>query len=291
MTVHVGDLVGGTGARIAASTVTLFREEYMRVWDPNSLEADVELLKHRLMPRSVNPGDEAWLMQRWGLKSVNIGLWSEATHKHCAMAPAPPLETVRKATAIHQALRLCNYTSDEIDACPKAYKTTKAWGRVLHEAGVGNLVTMSPVPDCPTARAPAARRLTCGFCYPPCTTPPRTASRRCCAKAMRSGRTTHWSRMATRPNGPSTSRRSMSASSRVSSAKSLHLTGLLYWRVDLWTSDPWTDVQTYRANGNDYPGEGMLVYPGKPVGVTGVVPSMRLKWLRDGVKDYEYIEI
>jgi hypothetical protein len=35
----------------------------------------------------------------------------------------------------------------------------------------------------------------------------------------------------------------------------------------------------------------MLVYPGEQVGVKGVVASMRLKWLRDGVEDYEYIQI
>ncbi len=41
----------------------------------------------------------------------------------------------------------------------------------------------------------------------------------------------------------------------------------------------------------NYPGEGMLVYPGQPVGVKGVVASMRLKWLRDGVEDYDYVQI
>ena len=35
----------------------------------------------------------------------------------------------------------------------------------------------------------------------------------------------------------------------------------------------------------------MLFYPGQQVGVAGVVPSMRLKWLREGVEDYEYVEI
>jgi len=35
----------------------------------------------------------------------------------------------------------------------------------------------------------------------------------------------------------------------------------------------------------------MLVYPGQQVGVQGVVASMRLKWVRDGVEDYEYMEI
>ncbi|MBV9266503.1 MAG: DUF4091 domain-containing protein, partial [Acidobacteriaceae bacterium] len=39
------------------------------------------------------------------------------------------------------------------------------------------------------------------------------------------------------------------------------------------------------------PGEGMLVYPGKQVGEEGVVASMRLKWIRDGVEDYEYMQL
>ena len=75
-------------------------------------------------------------------------------------------------------------------------------------------------------------------------------------------------------------------------SQSLNLTGLLYWRVDKWPSDPWNNVNnagTYSSA--NYPGEGMLVYPGQQVGVKGVVASMRLKWLRDGVEDYDYVQI
>ena len=74
--------------------------------------------------------------------------------------------------------------------------------------------------------------------------------------------------------------------------QSLNLTGLLYWRIDRFPSDPWNNVNnsgTYSSA--NYPGEGMLVYPGQQVGVPGVVASMRLKWLRDGVEDYEYVQI
>jgi hypothetical protein len=75
-------------------------------------------------------------------------------------------------------------------------------------------------------------------------------------------------------------------------SQSLHITGLLYWRVDRWGSDPWNNVNNKGTfSGANYPGEGMLVYPGQPVGVKGVVASMRLKWLRDGVEDYDYVEI
>jgi hypothetical protein len=75
-------------------------------------------------------------------------------------------------------------------------------------------------------------------------------------------------------------------------SQSLNLSGLLYWRVDKWPSDPWNNVNnagTYSSA--NYPGEGMLVYPGQQVGVPGVVASMRLKWLRDGVEDYDYVQI
>ena len=71
-------------------------------------------------------------------------------------------------------------------------------------------------------------------------------------------------------------------------SQSLRLSGLLYWRADLWSSDPWSNVEAYRPS---YPGEGMLVYPGEEVGVPGVVGSMRLKWIRDGVEDFDYLQI
>jgi uncharacterized protein (TIGR03437 family) len=75
-------------------------------------------------------------------------------------------------------------------------------------------------------------------------------------------------------------------------SQSLNLTGLLYWRVDNWSSDPWNQVNnTGTYSSNNYPGEGLLVYPGYQVGIDGVAPSMRLKWLRDGIEDYEYVQI
>src|SRR6185312_10598712 len=75
-------------------------------------------------------------------------------------------------------------------------------------------------------------------------------------------------------------------------SQSLNLTGILYWRVDYWGSDPWYWVNnTGQFSGNNYPGEGQLVYPGADVGIAGVAPSMRLKWLRDGSEDYDYIQL
>jgi hypothetical protein len=70
----------------------------------------------------------------------------------------------------------------------------------------------------------------------------------------------------------------------------LGLTGILYWAADHWTKNPWADV-SYSTDGLNYPGEGMLTYPGSYVGVSSIVPSIRLKWIRDGVEDYEYVQM
>ena len=50
-------------------------------------------------------------------------------------------------------------------------------------------------------------------------------------------------------------------------------------------------MDTYPTDGDHYPGEGMLVYPGEDAGVQGTLPSLRLMWIREGVEDYEYIEL
>ena len=70
--------------------------------------------------------------------------------------------------------------------------------------------------------------------------------------------------------------------------------GLLYWGgMSYWqqTTDPWTDAWTYGRPDGVYNGEGTIVYPGRDVGYDGIVPSLRLKALRDSIEDYEYMAI
>ncbi len=74
-------------------------------------------------------------------------------------------------------------------------------------------------------------------------------------------------------------------------SQSLGIDGLLYWRVDDWTDRPWESVSQLYNQGEWFAGEGILVYPGRDVGINGIVPSMRLKWIRDGIDDYDYIEL
>jgi len=78
--------------------------------------------------------------------------------------------------------------------------------------------------------------------------------------------------------------------------------GLLYWGgMSCWrqSDDPWTQAPFYTGNGLPqqgnkgivFQGEGSLVYPARPVGYDGIVPTIRLKALRDAIEDYEYLAI
>ena len=78
--------------------------------------------------------------------------------------------------------------------------------------------------------------------------------------------------------------------------------GLLYWGgMSYWhqTDDPWVVAPYYTGNGRPqegekgiaFYGEGSLVYPAHDVGYDGVVPTIRLKALRDSIQDYEYLTI
>lgn len=78
--------------------------------------------------------------------------------------------------------------------------------------------------------------------------------------------------------------------------------GLLYWGgMSYWheTEDPWTHAPIYTGNGAlqqggkglVFNGEGSLVYPARAAGYDGIVPSIRLKALRNSIQDYEYLAI
>jgi hypothetical protein len=69
--------------------------------------------------------------------------------------------------------------------------------------------------------------------------------------------------------------------------------GELYYSVDeafFRKADPWKDVNVYSGNG-----DGTLFYPGRPqvIGGTQQIPieSIRLKLIREGLEDYEYLAL
>lgn len=251
-------------------------------------QPDAELLRHRLMPMSVSPSNEARFADTLGLNATNAGFWSGADMKKGTMKPAPAAGECQAAAARHRKdLLLYNYTADEIGHNAALYPGLKQWARRLHQAGIKNLVTMSPTPelyDDGSGRSAVDIWVMLPKMY--------DESRSEVAQVLRKGDSI-WSYNALSQDSysPKWLLHYAPINYRLQPGfinYSLGFTGLLYWRADYWSADPWQDVSRWRG----YPGEGMLVYPAAAVGLAGqVVPSMRLKYLRDGVDDYDYLAL
>src|SRR5947207_7154939 len=68
------------------------------------------------------------------------------------------------------------------------------------------------------------------------------------------------------------------------------VSGILYFQTTLHLSNAWSSVYDFGGNG-----DGTLLYPGKPSIIGGItdipVASIRLKMIRDGFEDYEYMKL
>ncbi len=76
------------------------------------------------------------------------------------------------------------------------------------------------------------------------------------------------------------------------------VTGLGYWETFMWFpgADVWNDAASFKSQDADqtvFNGDGLLVYPGyrTTVGFDGPVASLRLKWIRESVEDYMYLDL
>ena len=74
------------------------------------------------------------------------------------------------------------------------------------------------------------------------------------------------------------------------------ITGLTYWDVVHFEKDidPWRDAGSFLAsNGSTFNGDGFFIYPATKYrhGTNQPVASMRLKWLRESMEDYDYLSL
>jgi Domain of unknown function (DUF4091) len=258
-----------------------------------TLEAQQELLRNKISP-SATPAVQMPLMKGRGLNATDTGPFSGADVGNCKMSPAPDVNQFRlRAQNQQPGVLLYDYSADEIGHCSNLYPTIRQWGYNMHQAGINNLVSMSPTPALYSDGSETGRSAVDIWVLLPVM---YNNAKGEVAHVLKKGDTV-WSynTLVQDAYSPKWEIDFDPVDFRIQPgfiSQSLNMTGLLYWRIDRWPSDPWNNVNNTGAfSSANYPGEGMLVYPGQPVGVPGVVASMRLKWLRDGVEDYDYAEI
>jgi hypothetical protein len=252
-----------------------------------------ELLRHRLMPKDVAPADEAELVARFGLNIASFPCWGGWNPKTNAPFSA---DDYRNEAAKHtQGLPLICYPADEISGATERYAQVKQWAFAMHQAGIKNLITMQPDPalyddGSGTGRSAVDIWVMLPFQYD-------QAADRVRDVQAKGDEVWSYNTLVQDNYSPKWHIDFAPINFRIQPgfiSQSLHLSGLLYWRID-WAaradgqpSDPWRD-----GYGMFYPGDGRMTYPGDEVGLTGggVAPSMRLKWLRDGVDDFDYVDL
>jgi len=253
------------------------------------------LLEHKIMPTDVAAAEAGEFMDRFGLSTAALRVPGGANRKQCTMTTPPAATDIAKYAARFPAnLDLYIYPADEIDRCPNIFETVREWARTAHAADVRVklLLTVTPTPVLLDDGGGSGRSAVDMWVLLPIMYDKAPAQ---VVQAMRKGDEI-WSYTALVQDSysPKWQIDFDPINYRIQPgfiSASLGLKGLLYWRVDLWSDHPWTEVGGYSTGRSVYPGEGMLVYPGADISYAGVVPSMRLKYIREGIEDYEYVQL
>ena len=228
-----------------------------------------------------------------GLNTSNLGYWSGGNNSTCSMSSPPSASTLSSAASSRSAsgVLLYNYSADEISQCGNfgsLASSVKQWARALHSAGVKQLVTAAPATSMFSDGA-GGNGVDIWVELPEMYQSNPALSRQARRQGMKLWSYNDMNQDSYSPKWEIDFPPINYAIQPGFINQAVGMKGLLYWKVDGWTSDPWHNVDTYQGA---YPGEGMLVYPGGQVGLPGgAVPSMRLKYLRDGVNDFDYIQI
>ncbi len=256
----------------------------------------IELLKCKLMPTTFDPADQSLFIDQWGLDSVNLGFWSGAYYGHCEMDPPPTVAQVTQAvTQFDPSLLIYDYSADEISDCSNLTDDVLLWAKRLHKGGSNQLIVAIPDPalfDDGSGRSAVDIWSVLPIQY--------LENKEVIGDAISRGQQV-WMYSAlfqTEGNVPVWEIDFEPVNFRIPGLinQSTDLNGFLYWSVDYGIYSGlgrqiWKTGYSYKIDEYAFPGEGNLFYPGEQAGTTAFCPSMRLKWLRDGVEDYEYVEL
>ena len=286
---------------------------------PNGLET--ELVRNKLMPDNASLAMEGNDIREYGLNTYDMSFFENVSFGACtgdALTPKPPsLKDLQEAVDAQQESNpgpyLADYTADPESSCTNEafYKSVIAWAQVLHRAsvegqsGVDNIVSQQPVAALFTDGLGTGRSavdvwtmLPMNFDLAQLT---KTNGLPNVTYVQRKGdKVWSYNDLVQDAYSPKWELDFLPINYRIQVgflSQSLGLKGVNYWNVVNWDppsgSNAWTSAASggFDQIGSYFPDEGILVYPGAQAGLLGVAPSMRLKYLRDGVQDYEYIEL
>jgi hypothetical protein len=244
------------------------------------------ILRHRISLRYVQIADVPSGIANFGMNRT--ALWGYAPSDGCGSVSTPPTLAQFRATAAQYppGLALDVYPADEISGCTSAYPLIKQWAQNAHAVGAKVVTTMIPDPALYDDGSGTGQPAVDFWVLLP----------------------NQWRNFSGVPGAiwsyntevqdsysPKWEIDFLPINFRIHAGflnQTQGATGLLYWAVDYWQnpSTVWDNPVVSNIYGN-FPGDGILIYPGTQVGTQAPAPSMRLKWLRDGIQDYEYIEM
>jgi hypothetical protein len=251
------------------------------------------LLKHHLMPFLIDADRAVYLRDKLGLNITGLPFFGDVNKKTCTMNPAPRVQQIRAAVARYpKDIETYEYAADEIDICPSMFPALKKWSRNVHEAGSKMLVTVEPTRELMSDGGRSGRSAVDIWVLLP---KMYDESRMFVQQVLKKGdQVWSYNALVQDSYSPKWEIDFDPINYRIQPgflSQSLDLTGLLYSEVDMWNSDPWVKAPALEDSGFHFPGEDMLVYPGAPAGSEDPLPSMRLKWLRKGIEDYESVQM
>ncbi len=267
-----------------------------RVFYADQKQNQEMLLRHKIMPVSVDPRYERQFMQEYGLSISRIEYFQHASYGNCKQPPAPSVADLLSLKAKHQpGLPLYLHLADEVSECPNIFPILKQWSQNGRRAGLLPLLTAVPLPELRDDGSGSGHSAADIWVLLPKQFVSNAAD---VAAVLKKGdRIWSYTALVQDAFSPKWEIDFRPINYRIFGFlnQSTGATGLLYWSVNSWvigpTNDPWNNI-TYIENGKPTPpGEGWLVYPGAEVGSEAFVPSMRLKWIRKSVEDFEYVEI
>jgi hypothetical protein len=262
-------------------------DSFFDVWEDRGIEAQTLLLQHKLMSsQRIKYPNQPAAFEKLGVKSVRLPFWSGANYQTCKMDSPPSVAELKTAAAEYpypSNLLKYVFSVDEIDLCKNLEQPVKQWAQNIHQAGLKHLAVMKPKP---ALYEDIDIWVVNPLMYAEARTEIEEAKSQGDEVWFYTGYSTNYSPLWHLDSPPINFRIPQGWI-----AQSLDLQGVLVARADTWTEHPWEEVPIYKQGDLDYPGIEMFFYPGDKVGLNQVVPSIRLKRIREGMEDYEYTEI